>query len=147
MTRNILKGDTPWEQFFAAQIKAVILQKVMRRLHFPPYIRRFMTPAGCVVRPDKENSIHLDFGNIIDWIREMTYHLSQNRPQAAFGVGCPLMDKLFDLHRALIEGKFCESRHELNPWSGGGITIRWSRPADRELTCEEKRHLHNFASE
>jgi hypothetical protein len=112
LTRSRLKGDTQWKQFFAAQIMAV-----MRRLHFPPYIRRFAMPAGCVVQTDTEKSIHLNFGNIMDGIREMTYHLSQNRPQAAFEVGCPLMEKLFDSPRALIEGKFCERSHESIPWS------------------------------
>jgi hypothetical protein len=99
------------------------------------------------MRPDTEKSIHLDFGNIIDGIRETTYHLSQNRPHAAFEVSCPHMEKLFDLHRALIEGKFCESSHESSPSSGRGITTRWSRPADRGLTPEEKRHIHDLASE
>jgi hypothetical protein len=77
----------------------------------------------------------------------MMYRLSQNRFQAVFEAGCSLMEKLFDLHRALIEGKFCESSHESSPWSGGGITIRWSRPADQELTPEEKKHFHNLTSE
>jgi hypothetical protein len=146
ITRSTLKGDKRWEQFFAAQIKAVMLQKVMRRLHFPPYIWRFAMPAGSVVRPDTEKSIHLDFGNIIDGIKEMTYHRSQNRRQAAFEVVCPLMEKLVDLHRALIEGMFWERSHGSSPWLDGGMTTRCSRPADRELAPEEKRHLHNLAS-
>jgi hypothetical protein len=151
MIRSALKGDPRWDEFLAAQIKAAVLQNMMRRLEFPSYIRRFVMQAGCVVLPDTHELIHIDFGNnfvnIIDCIREMTFHLSDNNPQEAFHAGNPLMETLVDLHRAPIAGKFHETNHESDPWSGGAITTMWHPPLDRKPTQEEILHVHRIASE
>jgi hypothetical protein len=64
ITRSPLTGDPRWTRFFAAQVKAVMIQKVTRRLGFHLDIRHFAMPAGCVVPQDSQDSITSDFGDI-----------------------------------------------------------------------------------
>jgi hypothetical protein len=101
-----------WERFLDAQVKAVMLRNMMQWIRFPLYIRCFAMSAGCVVPPDTEKSIQIDFGNMVD---EMTQWLSVNNSQQAFGTALHLIGQLFDLHRALILGGFRESSHEAGP--------------------------------
>jgi hypothetical protein len=128
MTRSILRGVPRWERFLDAQVKAVMLRNTMQQLRFPPYIRRFAMPADCIVPPDTEKSIQIDFGNMIDVVNEMTHWLSVNNSQQALDTALPLIGKLFNLHRALILGEFHQSSHGAGAWSGGAIQARWSRP-------------------
>jgi hypothetical protein len=48
-TRSTLAGDTPWDSFFKAQVKAVLIQTAMADLSLRPYIRRFKSDAGCIL--------------------------------------------------------------------------------------------------
>jgi hypothetical protein len=63
-------------------------------------------PAGCIVSPDTEKYIQIDFGSMIYLVNEMTHWLSVNNSREALGTSLPLIGKLFDLHRALILGDF-----------------------------------------
>jgi hypothetical protein len=54
--------DPRWTRFLAAPVKAVMIQKLMRWLQFDLYIPRFGMPTGCIVPPDSQDSIIIDFG-------------------------------------------------------------------------------------
>jgi hypothetical protein len=93
MTRGTLNGETRWDRFFAAQVKAVVIRMVMQRLGFGQYIRRFQQPAGCVLSPDTEHSVFLkastqpgtEFGPIYSHVERLLAFLWDNRPHCG---GC-----------------------------------------------------------
>jgi hypothetical protein len=92
-------------------------------------------PAGCIVPPDTEKSIQIDFENMIDVVKEMTHWLSVNNSQQAFDTSLPLIGKLFDLHRALILGDFTRVLMKL----GRGQVVLF-RPDDL-VRRTEKQHI------
>jgi hypothetical protein len=52
MTRSMLRGDTRWQQFFGAQVRASLVNTIMAAHHLNPYIRRFKNEAGCTLQKD-----------------------------------------------------------------------------------------------
>jgi hypothetical protein len=146
MTRSTLNGDPRWERFFAAQVKAVIIRRAMRRLGFGPYIRRFSQPAGCVVRPDREDSVFLKFGEgfggIHDRVMELFNFLSQKRTHCAFAVGYPLLRMFFEFRRDLLQAHSLPDVRRPGPTSGRCIEVRWHaarRSAFERLPTPEER--------
>jgi hypothetical protein len=111
------------ERFLAAQVKAVILHKMIRKLGFKPYIRRFLMSEGCIVPPKTEESVFRVLGDI-QILDQMAVFLSKDQPHQAYRMCEPLMQKLINFHDRQIEHGSLESIRESGLLSGGGIQIR-----------------------
>jgi hypothetical protein len=48
-TRSQLRGDTRWEKFLKAELKTVLIRRLMKKLNLQPYIRRFKNEAGITI--------------------------------------------------------------------------------------------------
>jgi hypothetical protein len=129
MTRSTLNGDPRWERFFAAQVKAVIIHRVMRRLGFRSYIRRFSEPAGCVVPHNSEESVFINvdptFGHISHHVTELFALLSDNGHRCGFRVGYGILKLFSELRKDLLKVNGLSSIRQSGPTAGGSIETRW----------------------
>jgi hypothetical protein len=132
MTRSVLNGDPRWIRFFSAQVKAVIVHRVMGKLGFHPYIRRFGMPAGCIVPPESTNLVGADFGNIQGSVDELLGYLSTQQHHIAYGCGHQLMLSFANLRSQLLHGDHVASIRESSPWSGAGMKNRMFTRAFKE---------------
>lgn len=124
MTRSTLNCDTRWERFFSAQVTAVLIQKVIRKLGFHLYIRRLAMPAGCIVLPDTRKSIRVEMGDIIERIENVSLQMSACRDGEALADGSSFMVPLFILKQQLDSSGWVEPIPESGRLSGGGIKNR-----------------------
>jgi hypothetical protein len=84
MTRSTIAGDPRWESFLSAQVCAVIIRRVMRRLGFGPYIQSFAMAAGCVVRLDAPDLMNVDFWSILGDIDALSFHMGRMTTRELF---------------------------------------------------------------
>jgi hypothetical protein len=129
MTRSTLNGDPRWERFFSAQVKAVLIRRVMYRLKIPAYIRRFTQPAGCLVRQDDQYSVSLKFpfgfGRVHDAVLQLLGYLWLNQPHQAHRVGYELLAMFSQLRKDLLKVGALPNIRQSGPTSGGCIETRW----------------------
>jgi hypothetical protein len=128
MTRSTLNGDPRWERFFSAQVKAVMIRRVMRRLKIKSYIRRFSQPAGCEVPQDTESSVSLKLppgsSGLHNDVLQMLRYLRENRRHRANDTGYGLLAMFSQLYKDLGASALPNIRQS-GPTSGGCIETRW----------------------
>jgi hypothetical protein len=146
MTRSTLNGDPRWDRFFSAQVKAVLIRRVMHRLKIRSYIRRFSEPAGCDVPPDRESSVSLKLppasSGLHTDVLQMLRYLQEEQPHRANGTGYGLLAMFSQLYKDLSGASALPNIRQSGPTSGGCIETRWyaARRCARQFQAEAPSH-------
>jgi hypothetical protein len=125
MTRATLNGDPSWKRFFAAQVNAALVRRVMWNFNIRPYIRRFRNEAGCTLGPGRQGRISVDFTAFADFVLQAVGMLRNNERQELLSLDVTILTPFQVLSDELAKCKYVEKIRKASDFSGHSITGRF----------------------
>jgi hypothetical protein len=149
MTRSMLRGDTRYQQFFWAQVRAVLVKTIMTTHHLDPYIRRFKNEAGCTLEQGVGAQVGIRVSPGLTAIADRTafavkvkYRLGRERKPGPRKEDDPLFHAkswiadlsrlIHNLHTDLLAAGYVEKVRMSSSTSGASIVSRIMKPFGKE---------------
>jgi hypothetical protein len=124
ITRSTLNGNAHWDKFFAAQVTAVMVKRIMWQFDLRPDIRRFRNEAGCILGPEHVGELSIDFDLIVEMIRDVFGGLWRNKGDELVQRDVTIITPFEFLSQELGRLQYVEKIKKVSKLSGDSITTR-----------------------